>query len=98
MPRVEPTAEQLQAAFAAVRLPAWPTDFAEAMRHEVRRAIVHGAAGRLAMGSTLPRRDPPLQQRPPVTRPEPPPWRPAPGTAHSTGIDRKRAAAGDKDD
>ena len=101
MARLEPTPEQLQAAFAATRLPHWPEDYDQAMVDTVRAALVRAAAVRQALG--LPVRRPALiHPRPAVQRPEPPtptsrPLHTLPPAA-PLPLDRKRLAAGEQDD
>lgn len=82
MARYQPTAEQLRQAFARLRRPGWPDDLAEAEKDPVRAALLRSDAVRHALGMP-PRR---TGNRPAVLRALP---------AH---FDRKRAAAGDRDD
>lgn len=82
MPRYQPTADQLHQAFARLRRPGWPDTLAEAEEDPVRAALVRSDAVRHALGMP-PRRN---LVRPALLRISP---------AH---FDRKRAAAGDRDD
>lgn len=82
MARIEPTRDQLQAAFQRLRRAGWPATLDAAMAEPVRAALLHGDAVRHALNrpTTLPRRLAPVLLRPPPA------------------LDRKRAAAGDTDD
>jgi hypothetical protein len=82
MARYQPTDEQLHQAFARLRRADWPATLAEAEQDPVRAALVRSDAVRHALGMP-PRR---TSARPAVFRAAP---------AH---FDRKRAAAGDRDD
>ena len=83
MPRYQPTDQQLREAFARLRRPGWPATLAEATQDPVRAALVRSDAVRHALGLP-PRR---TGARPASVRAMP--------AAH---FDRKRAAAGDRDD
>lgn len=93
MPRIEPTEEQLREGWLAERRPSWPETFEEAMQDPLRSRLIHLAAARLANG---PLTTPPATAERPVEHrgiylPPPIPQSPA-------SLDRKRAAAGEKDD
>lgn len=88
--RIEPTAAELLAAYERSRTPTWPATFAEAMADPVISRLIAIAA-----------KHPPRAARPPAAQPasmhparSPGTWRPATRPV----IDRKRAAAGERDD
>lgn len=108
-PRTEPTEEQLRAAWRRLHRPEWgnasfEADKAAAVRWaRVRLAALHPhAAGtateqdREAAHAQALAQHSPAPPRPAGTEARPAPPRPAPSRA--TGIDLKRAAAGDRDD
>lgn len=85
--------EHLEAAWRALRQPAWPATLAETMLDRARAALVLGYACTLA------------RRRPAQRFPAPPARVPRPGriAAHQathaqSWVDCKRAAAGDRDD
>ena len=83
MPRIEPTADQLLAAFGRLRRHGWPTTLEDALTDPLRAALLRGDAVRHAL-----RRSPsPRSGTPPTTK-----------HRHHAGIDRKRAAAGERED
>jgi hypothetical protein len=83
MARFQPTDEQLRQAFTRLQRPGWPASLADTLQDPVRAALLRGDAARHAIGLP-PRR---TGTRPAVVRALP--------AAH---FDRKRAAAGDRDD
>lgn len=86
MRRADPTQEELLRTWQRCRRPTWPASFGEAMADPLLSRLV-----RLnAMHPPRPHRKPEPLQRAPHTQP-------APRTAHGY-FDRKRAAAGDRDD
>jgi hypothetical protein len=96
---VRATDDQLRSVWAQLRptQPGWPASFEATMADPVRCRLVHIAAARAAHGFPValeraPRRRPAVID-PGVNRPALPdfPYRPA-------SIDRKRAAAGERDD
>ena len=96
--RLQITLDQLQAAWQRRHRSDWPATFTEAMAHPLLRGLVRAEALRQALASQRAEQQPrwhpphshPLQSRPPVpTRPA----KPQPDL-----FDRKRAAAGDRDD
>ena len=88
--RIQPTPEQLQQAFAAVRLPGWPSTYAEAASDAVRAQLVQAAAVRMALGLGVARKTPPAARQTPA--------RTAAAPLRPLTVDRKRLAAGDRDD
>tara|TARA_B100001105_G_C22378252_1_gene438358 strand:- start:1550 stop:1858 length:309 start_codon:yes stop_codon:yes gene_type:complete len=101
MARPDPTPEQLQAAWLAIRRPGWPETLADTLTDPVRCRLVHTVAWLQSRGhviGTAAR----LVRRTPVTRPEPPPARahhyPPPAPPAAPTVDRKRLASGDRDD
>lgn len=86
MARIQPTDEQLQAAFARLRRASWPATLEAAMSSPLHAALLRGDAVRHAMRQPAP---PPAPAAPARALPLP---RPA---AH---FDRKRAASGERDD
>lgn len=113
MGTVTPTPGQLASAFASARKADWPTELQAALEHPLYSRLVRMHALRLAQGHDdfAGQR---VVHRPEVIRPEPPPAeaaQPAPpprrppaararqAPAPQPGLfDRKRAAAGDRDD
>lgn len=81
MARIEPTRDQLQAAFQRLRRAGWPPTLDATLADPLRAALLRGDAVRHAMprATTPPRRPVPVLLRAPA------------------GMDRKRAAAGDTD-
>lgn len=92
-----PAERHLQAAFGLERKPHWPATQADAMRQPLLRAIVWGRALRLAIAETRQARaDVHAHRAGPMRAPSP-----NPGAARAVvalPFDRKRAAAGDRDD
>ncbi len=84
---LSPVAEEhLQAAWRALRRPAWPATLAETMQDEARARLLMGYARTLA-------------RRPCRMAPCPPPRRAIATPNLPPGwVDHKRAAAGDRDD
>jgi len=104
MAHVEPTEEQLDQAWRLVRKSDWPGTRAAVMDHPIRGRLVRLYAAGIALGSVIGSRH---VTRPEVVRPEPhvqrthqpAPARPVPTpTQEPLFNDRKRAAAGDRDD
>jgi hypothetical protein len=94
MARIEPTDDQLQAAWQQRRRDDWPSTYAEVMSHPTYSRIVRMFACHGALMATV--------QRPAIERPEPPcaPMRAVPlrVPSHEPLFDRKRAAAGERDE
>lgn len=94
-PRIEPTAEQLQAAWMARRRSSWPPTLEATLAVPLYAALV-----RMHAVHTLLRqhRLPVTGATPPAGTPQglPPNWLRRSG--QRAGLDRKRAAAGDRDD
>jgi hypothetical protein len=84
MPRIQPTDEQLQAAFARLRRPSWPATLAAALANPLHAALLRGDAVRHAMRPAAP--------------PPAPPARHLPLPRSAAHFDRKRAASGERDD
>lgn len=84
--------DHLEAAWRALRHPAWPGTLAETMKDPARAHLIRGYARTLARSAA--------KKRKPA--PAPAPRCAAPAAAFRTPaagwIDRKRAAAGDRDD
>jgi hypothetical protein len=93
--RIEPTAEQLQAAWMARRRSSWPTTLEDTLAVPLYAALVRMHAVR-----TLLRQQalPATSAQPAAAAPQavPPNWLRRSGQL--AGLDRKRAAAGDRDD
>lgn len=94
-PRIEPTAEQLQAAWLARRRSGWPPTLEATLAVPLYAALV-----RMHAVHTLLRqhRQPATGSPPPAgtSCAVPPSWLRRSG--QQSGVDRKRAAAGDRDD
>jgi hypothetical protein len=101
---VVPTLAQWQQAFQDLRKNDWPAALDELPTDTLRYRLVRLRAGLIAQGSCS---STSLVQRPQVLRPEPPPeglpqrdGRPVrpDGSQGSNSLDRKRLAAGERDD
>jgi hypothetical protein len=104
MPRIEPTAEQLQAAWRFRKRDDWPATFEEAMAHPTLSRIVRMFACNAALMQTVHQRPAvvaPAAPPPLATQPAPPlvtrPWHP-PAPSQEPLFDRKRAASGERED
>lgn len=94
-----PTEAQLQQAFAQMRAAGWPATLAELQLDTTplataRLGIVLGAARRIALGGHPERPD----LSGPIRAASPAPHHPPTRRRSDTGFDRKRLAAGDRDD
>jgi hypothetical protein len=89
---IQPTEENLRRAWRILRRPCWPLDYEDTMVDPIRAQLVRMYARHLALAVTLPdcyrpnRASERRTQQPALLRPPP------------TVVDRKRAAAGDRDD
>jgi len=93
------TPEQLHAAFAWLRRSDWPATLEEALAHPLRGRLVRLVARLQAEGVRVV--EPAAVPRPAVIRPEPPLQRRRKTRAASAPpqqLDRKRAAAGERED
>jgi hypothetical protein len=92
----EHTPEQLQQALAELRRKHrdWPDDVTAVLDHPIRSRLLHLAASVIANGGHV---HPVTVVRPVVVRPDPPPLAHLTLRPPSTS-DRKRAAAGERDD
>jgi hypothetical protein len=105
MSRIQPTDVQRRAAFELVRGAEWPLDYEQAIADPVRERLVQLYAVRLALGEQVTPALAPVVHRTPVLPPEAPPlldpdiprraWRPR---RTPPLFDRKRAAAGERED
>jgi hypothetical protein len=101
--RIEPTPDQLQAAWLAHRKRSWPPTLAATLADPLYAALVRMTAVRQVLAS---QQAAPKAPTPPAQPPQPShAGRPATGTAAwpprrpaAAALDRKRAAAGDRDD
>lgn len=100
--RIDPTREQLAAAWQGSRRRDWPPTLDEALADPVYGALVRMAAVRAALKARQASSSTahPITGAPPSTQPGP---RPAPTATRwpnlpPAGLDRKRAASGERDD
>ena len=91
-PRIQPTAEQLHAAFQRLRRGHWPDSFEAAAADPLLSRLVHMDALRQIL------QDARTARRADLVRQGRMPWPTGLRTAASTTPDRKRLAAGDTDD
>lgn len=97
--RIEPTTDQLHAAWLLRRKRTWPATLEATLADPLYAALVRMTAVRQVLASQQPAASqpatPPAPARPNTRHPSLawPPRRPA-----ATAVDRKRAAAGDRDD
>lgn len=94
-PRIEPTADQLHAAWVARRRSSWPPTLAATLAVPLYAALVrmHAVRTLLRQQAQPATTAPPAAGAPPAV---PPNWLRRSGQL--AGLDRKRAAAGDRDD
>lgn len=85
MPRIQPTEDQLQAAFARLRRPGWPATVAAALASPLHAALLRGDVVRQLMRKPAP----PAAAAPVRSLPIP---------RVAAHFDRKRAASGERDD
>lgn len=101
MARIEPTAEQLHQALRQVRRSGWPDDFDACMANPLQAALVRAQAVRTVLQSQQARTGWQRQQAA-LLRPQQPIHRPAqpaaPLPARAALLDRKSAAAGERED
>ncbi len=94
-PRVEVTDAELRQAFAVCRARSWPHTFEEAMADDTRARLItacaHGLHNNAARRAQAAAHGAPVSQAPLVAH-----W--PPRRATPAMFDRKRAAAGDRDD
>lgn len=94
--RIEPTTDQLHAAWLARRKRSWPPTLEATLADPLYAALVRMAAVRQVLASQQAAAAPPAAPALPARSRSAPPWPPRrPAAAH---VDRKRAAAGDRDD
>lgn len=91
---VQETQEHMQKAWRLLRRPCWPDTYEATMHDPIRAQLVHMYAHQLAQSRQLP--IPPSAPRVPDRRNQP--ATPTLCRSSPTVVDRKRAAAGDRDD
>lgn len=89
--RIEPTEAEMRAAWTRIRLPGWPATFEETMEDSVRATLIR-------MNALHPPGTRPAPVHKPAPTPAPALWQDRDLPPPPLFVDRKRAAAGERDD